>query len=449
MRQSIYDGRLAARGVGACLPRRQHRESSETAHRSRGPGADRGASRRAATGRPRRARLGRRPPAGLLPPRFVLAGPEHAADGPRRGHTPRVCAACSPRSPIPRTRRSSPGRTASTPRRLLQPAVRTGGDRPASGTGSSPRFRSTRSGTRCAPRASRPPRSRGRSPSALRSTRFVPETYSLDPNSDRLAPMREGTTPGLWQELERETTGRLSLRNYGSAPHHPRRHDGRHGRVRPGDPPAGSHRAPPDHDRFPPSTPMAGSRIAPGALSRPPTARSAPSATPRQGPASSTVPPSSSSATTASWTSTPRSCPTSGWPKPGCTGTEPDRGEWRATFHPDGRRGFHAPARRGRRRSPERGPGASWPICPKRCAACSASSNATHSTRPAPPPEARLALAGNLGVSFGSDASGDAIRAHRRRRARPLPHGLPGDPHRLRRLGLGLRSRAARSTAWG
>jgi len=47
--------------------------------------------------------------------------------------------------------------------------------------------------------------------------RFVPETYSLDPNSDRLAPMREGTTAGLWQELEREATGRLNLRNYGAA----------------------------------------------------------------------------------------------------------------------------------------------------------------------------------------------------------------------------------------
>ncbi len=47
--------------------------------------------------------------------------------------------------------------------------------------------------------------------------RFVPETYSLDPNSDRLAPMREGTSPGLWQELEREATGRLNLRNYSAA----------------------------------------------------------------------------------------------------------------------------------------------------------------------------------------------------------------------------------------
>ena len=47
--------------------------------------------------------------------------------------------------------------------------------------------------------------------------RLVPETYSLEPGSDRLAPMREGTTPGLWQELEREATGQLNLRNYSSA----------------------------------------------------------------------------------------------------------------------------------------------------------------------------------------------------------------------------------------
>ncbi len=45
---------------------------------------------------------------------------------------------------------------------------------------------------------------------------LVPEVYSLDPNVDRLLPMREGSTPGLWQELEREATGRLNLRNYSS-----------------------------------------------------------------------------------------------------------------------------------------------------------------------------------------------------------------------------------------
>jgi len=42
---------------------------------------------------------------------------------------------------------------------------------------------------------------------------LVPEVYSLDPNSDRLLPMREGSTPGLWRELEREATGRLNLPN--------------------------------------------------------------------------------------------------------------------------------------------------------------------------------------------------------------------------------------------
>ena len=46
---------------------------------------------------------------------------------------------------------------------------------------------------------------------------LVPEVYSLDPNVDRLLPMREGSTPGLWQELEREATGRLNLRNYSAA----------------------------------------------------------------------------------------------------------------------------------------------------------------------------------------------------------------------------------------
>ena len=45
---------------------------------------------------------------------------------------------------------------------------------------------------------------------------FVPEVWALDPNEDRLKPMREGSTPGLWQELEREATGRLNLRNFSS-----------------------------------------------------------------------------------------------------------------------------------------------------------------------------------------------------------------------------------------
>jgi len=43
---------------------------------------------------------------------------------------------------------------------------------------------------------------------------FVPEVWSLDPNEDRLKPMREGSTPGLWQELEREATGQLNMRNF-------------------------------------------------------------------------------------------------------------------------------------------------------------------------------------------------------------------------------------------
>jgi hypothetical protein len=42
----------------------------------------------------------------------------------------------------------------------------------------------------------------------------VPEVWALE-GDDRLRPMRENTRPeGLWQELEREATGRLSRRNY-------------------------------------------------------------------------------------------------------------------------------------------------------------------------------------------------------------------------------------------
>ena len=43
--------------------------------------------------------------------------------------------------------------------------------------------------------------------------RLVPEIWALT-GDDRLAPMRAGTTPGLWEELEREATGRLSRRNF-------------------------------------------------------------------------------------------------------------------------------------------------------------------------------------------------------------------------------------------
>lgn len=47
---------------------------------------------------------------------------------------------------------------------------------------------------------------------------LVPEVWSLDPNSDRLAPMREGSRPaGLWEEIEREATGKLTARTYSSA----------------------------------------------------------------------------------------------------------------------------------------------------------------------------------------------------------------------------------------
>jgi predicted AlkP superfamily pyrophosphatase or phosphodiesterase len=42
----------------------------------------------------------------------------------------------------------------------------------------------------------------------------VPEVWSLDPESDRLGPMKQGSTPGLWEELEREATGRIGARNF-------------------------------------------------------------------------------------------------------------------------------------------------------------------------------------------------------------------------------------------
>ena len=43
--------------------------------------------------------------------------------------------------------------------------------------------------------------------------RVVPEVWALE-GDDRFAPMREGTTAGLWQELEQEATGRLGRRNF-------------------------------------------------------------------------------------------------------------------------------------------------------------------------------------------------------------------------------------------
>jgi len=46
---------------------------------------------------------------------------------------------------------------------------------------------------------------------------LVPEVWSLDPESDRLAPMREGSSPGLWRELEENATGALNRRNLSAA----------------------------------------------------------------------------------------------------------------------------------------------------------------------------------------------------------------------------------------
>ena len=42
---------------------------------------------------------------------------------------------------------------------------------------------------------------------------LVPEVWSLDREGDRLAPMREGASPGLWSELEQNATGALTPRN--------------------------------------------------------------------------------------------------------------------------------------------------------------------------------------------------------------------------------------------
>lgn len=44
---------------------------------------------------------------------------------------------------------------------------------------------------------------------------FIPEVWSLERDGDRLAPMRDGTRPqDLWQELEREATGALNAQTY-------------------------------------------------------------------------------------------------------------------------------------------------------------------------------------------------------------------------------------------
>lgn len=45
--------------------------------------------------------------------------------------------------------------------------------------------------------------------------RVVPEVWALDPRTPRLQPMEKATAPpGLWQELEREATGALTLRTF-------------------------------------------------------------------------------------------------------------------------------------------------------------------------------------------------------------------------------------------
>ena len=47
--------------------------------------------------------------------------------------------------------------------------------------------------------------------------RMIPEVWSLSSEGDRLAPMREAATPGLWEELEREATGKLDQTSYSAS----------------------------------------------------------------------------------------------------------------------------------------------------------------------------------------------------------------------------------------
>ncbi len=238
--------------------------------------------------------------------------------------------------------------------------------------------------------------------------RFVPETYSLDPDSDRLAPMREGTTPGLWQELEREATGRLSLRNYGAAyltrddttgamaayvleTHRPAlialhlitTDSAQHAHGRESD---RARRAVAAADRAIGAVRDAADRA--GILDR-----TAFVITGDHGFVDLHT----------------QLMPNVWLAEAGLHGTEPDRGEWRATFHPTGGSTFlhlrdEADAAA---LDAVRGILADLPETVRRLFRVVAR-DALDQAGAAP--EARLALAGNLGVSFGSDASGDAIR---------------------------------------
>ena len=268
--------------------------------------------------------------------------------------------------------------------------------------------------------------------------RFVPETYSLDPNSDRLAPMRDGTTPGLWQELEREATGRLSLRNYGSAyitrddttgamaayvleTHRPAlialhlitTDSAQHAHGRESD---RARRAVAAADRAIGAVRDAADRA--GILER-----TAFVVTGDHGFVDLHT----------------QLMPNVWLAEAGLHGTEPDRGEWRATFHPTGGSAFlhlrdeaDAEALNADPGHPGRSARDGAPPVPRR---------RTRRTRPgrrrprgAPRPHREPGRQLRLGRLRRRHP------AHRRRRARSLPHRLPGDPDRLRRLGFGLRA---------
>ncbi len=258
--------------------------------------------------------------------------------------------------------------------------------------------------------------------------RFVPETYSLDPNSDRLAPMRDGTTPGLWQQLEREATGRLDLRNYGAAyitrddttgamaayvleTHRPAllalhlitTDSAQHAQGRESD---RARRAVGAADRAVGAVRDAAERA--GILDR-----TAFVITGDHGFVDLHT----------------QVMPNVWLAEAGLHGTEPDRGEWRATFHPTGGSAFlhlrdEADAEA---MSAVRSILADLPETVRRLFRV-VERNALDQAGAAP--EARLALAGTLGVSFGSDASGDAIR--------PTDGGAPADEagRTVHRMGL-------------
>ena len=237
---------------------------------------------------------------------------------------------------------------------------------------------------------------------------LIPEVYSLDPDSDRLLPMREGSTPGLWQELEREATGRLNLRNYSAAyitrddttgviaayvleTHRPAllalhlitTDSAQHAHGRESD---RARRAVAAADRAIGAVRDATERA--GILER-----SAFVVTGDHGFVDLHT----------------QVMPNVWLAEAGLHGTEPDRGEWRATFYPSGGATFLHLRDAADKEALEavRGILADLPQTVRRLFRV-VERDALDQAGAAP--GARLALTGNLGVSFGADAAGDAIR---------------------------------------